>query len=52
MLQIAKHLRLLKNKEIVMKFTGFEKLVAWTIVGAAVLTIVLTLSPYEYLHAV
>lgn len=35
-----------------MKFTAFEKLVAWTIVGFAILTIVLTLSPYEYLHAV
>lgn len=35
-----------------MKLTAFEKLVAWTIVGLAILTIVLTLSPYQYLHAV
>lgn len=35
-----------------MKFTGLEKLVACVVTGMAILTIVLTLSPYEYLHAV
>lgn len=35
-----------------MKFTGLEKFVAIVLVGIALLTIVLTLSPYQYLHAV
>lgn len=35
-----------------MKFTGLEKFVALVLVGIAALTIVLTLAPYEYLHAV
>ena len=35
-----------------MNFTGLEKLVALVLVGFAVLTIALTLAPYEYLHAV
>ncbi len=34
-----------------MKFTGLEKFVAIVLVCAALLTIVLTLSPYQYLHA-
>ncbi len=35
-----------------MKFTGLEKFVACVLVGLGLLTIVLTLIPYEYLHAV
>lgn len=35
-----------------MKFTGLEKFVALVLVGVALLTIVLTITPYEYLHAV
>lgn len=35
-----------------MKFTGLEKFVALVLVGVALLTIALTLAPYEYLHAV
>ncbi len=35
-----------------MKFTGLEKFVALVLVALALLTIVLTLLPYEYLHAV
>lgn len=40
------------NEELNMKFTGLEKLVALVLVGVALLTIILTLAPYEYLHAV
>ncbi len=35
-----------------MKFTGLEKFVALVLVGFGLLTIVLTLMPYEFLHAV
>lgn len=35
-----------------MKFTGLEKLVAIVLVGLAVLTIVLAVGPYDFLHAV
>ncbi len=35
-----------------MNFTGLEKFVAIVLVGLAILTIALTLLPYEYLHAV
>lgn len=35
-----------------MKFTGLEKFTALVLVGIAILIIILTLAPYEYLHAV
>lgn len=35
-----------------MKFTGLEKFVAVVLVGLAILTIVLAVSPYNFLHAV
>ncbi|EMZ38221.1 hypothetical protein C826_01734 [Helicobacter bilis WiWa] len=35
-----------------MKFTGLEKFVALVLVGFGLLTIALTLMPYEFLHAV
>lgn len=34
-----------------MKFTGFEKFVAAVLVCTAILTIALTVGPYQYLHA-
>lgn len=55
MFQIAmllKQLKMMYNKEFKMNFTGLEKLVALVLVGVALLTIVLTLAPYDYLHAV
>ncbi len=35
-----------------MKFTGLEKFVALVLVGFGLLTVMLTLTPYEFLHAI